>query len=198
MLRKLNDFVRSGCRRLRIVASGRNQTQPCTRQSGVHGAGSSRCSSRRKARRSAGQAAVRPTAGYHGPQASPGRGQDAEAARGRPDALECPRAGGDDGVAHHGSPIWKAHDLQPHRIETFKSARIRTPRTRSTTWSVSICTRGATPSCSVNEKTQIQALNRTQRILPPRPGLLLAQRDGQPVRNGVGDARPTSPPALRR
>ena len=68
--------------------------------------------------------------------------------------------------------IWKAHALQPHRVETFKftndpnaEAKIRdivglylNPPTNAVV-------------LSLDEKTQIQALERTQPILPLRPNL---------------------------
>lgn len=68
--------------------------------------------------------------------------------------------------------IWKAHALQPHRVETFKfttdpnaEAKIRdivglylNPPTNAVV-------------VSLDEKTQIQALERTQPILPLRPNL---------------------------
>jgi len=68
--------------------------------------------------------------------------------------------------------IWKAHALQPHRLTTFKfttdpqaAERIEdvvglylNPPTRA----VVLC---------LDEKTQIQALSRTQPLLPLRPGL---------------------------
>jgi transposase len=68
--------------------------------------------------------------------------------------------------------IWKAHALQPHRVETFKftndpnaEAKIRdvvglylNPPTNAVV-------------LSIDEKTQIQALERTQPMLPLRPNL---------------------------
>ena len=68
--------------------------------------------------------------------------------------------------------IWKAHALQPHRVETFKftsdpnaEAKIRdvvglylNPPTNAVV-------------LSLDEKTQIQALERTQPMLPLRPNL---------------------------
>jgi len=68
--------------------------------------------------------------------------------------------------------IWRAHALQPHRVETFKfttdpqaEEKIRdivglylNPPTHAVV-------------LSLDEKTQIQALNRTQPLLPLRPGL---------------------------
>ena len=68
--------------------------------------------------------------------------------------------------------IWQAHALQPHRVETFKfttdpqaEAKIRdvvglylNPPTNAVV-------------LSLDEKTQIQALERTQPMLPLRPNL---------------------------
>ena len=68
--------------------------------------------------------------------------------------------------------IWKKHHLQPHRVETFKFstdpqfvAKVRdivglylNPPDQAIV-------------LSVDEKSQIQALDRTQPILPLRPGL---------------------------
>jgi transposase len=68
--------------------------------------------------------------------------------------------------------IWREHALQPHRVETFKfttdpdaEEKIHdivglylNPPTRAVV-------------LSLDEKTQIQALNRTQPLLPLRPGL---------------------------
>src|SRR5262245_22610027 len=67
--------------------------------------------------------------------------------------------------------IWQAHNLQPHRVETFKLSRdpefVRKLR--------DIVGLYLNPPAhalvlSVDEKSQIQALDRTQPILPLRPG----------------------------
>jgi transposase len=68
--------------------------------------------------------------------------------------------------------IWKAHDLQPHRIETFKFST--DPDAEEKIHDVvGLYLNPPTNAVvlSVDEKTQIQALNRTQPILPLRPGL---------------------------
>ena len=68
--------------------------------------------------------------------------------------------------------IWKAHDLQPHRIETFKFST--DPEAEDKIHDVvGLYLNPPTNAVvlSVDEKTQIQALNRTQPILPLRPGL---------------------------
>jgi hypothetical protein len=62
--------------------------------------------------------------------------------------------------------IWQAHDLQPHRVRTFKRSRepVRRhhrPLRRSPAHAVVL---------SVDEKSQIQALDRTQPGLPLKPG----------------------------
>lgn len=68
--------------------------------------------------------------------------------------------------------IWRAHALQPHRSETFKFTADPLAETKIAdvvglyldppTNAVVLC---------VDEKTQIQALERTQPILPLRPGI---------------------------
>lgn len=81
--------------------------------------------------------------------------------------------------------IWQAHRLQPHRVETFKfttdpaaEAKIRDIVGLYLDPPVN-----AAVLC-LDEKTQIQALNRTQPLLPLRPGLPARQtHDYQ--RNGV-------------
>jgi transposase len=68
--------------------------------------------------------------------------------------------------------IWHAHDLQPHRLETFKFTT--DPEAEAKIHDVvGLYLQPPTNAVvlSVDEKTQIQALNRTQPILPLRPGL---------------------------
>jgi transposase len=68
--------------------------------------------------------------------------------------------------------IWQAHDLQPHRVETFKFST--DPEAAEKIHDViGLYLHPPTNAVvlSVDEKTQIQALNRTQPILPLRPGL---------------------------
>jgi hypothetical protein len=65
--------------------------------------------------------------------------------------------------------IWRAHGLQPHRVRQFSSRMIPTSSTSCMTW------RGfmqAARACvlSVDEKSQIQALDRTQPGLPLKKG----------------------------
>ena len=68
--------------------------------------------------------------------------------------------------------IWKAHGLKPHRIETFKfssdpdaEAKIRD------IVGLYLHPPDNAVVISLDEKTQIQALSRTQPLLPLRPGL---------------------------
>lgn len=81
--------------------------------------------------------------------------------------------------------IWKAHDLQPHRIETFKFST--DPDAEDKIHDVvGLYMNPPTNAVvlSVDEKTQIQALNRTQPILPLRPGLPARQTHDY-TRNGL-------------
>ena len=68
--------------------------------------------------------------------------------------------------------IWQAHNLQPHRIETFKLSR--DPEFVSKLRDVVglyLNPPAKALVLSVDEKSQIQALDRTPPILPLRPGL---------------------------
>ncbi len=68
--------------------------------------------------------------------------------------------------------IWKAHDLKPHRLETFKF--ITDPDAEERIHDVvGLYLNPPTNAIvlSFDEKTQIQALERTQPRLPVRPGL---------------------------
>ena len=67
--------------------------------------------------------------------------------------------------------IWKAHQLQPHRIRTFK--RSRDPRfAEKLADVVGLYVDPPTQAVvlSIDEKSQIQALDRTQPGLPLKPG----------------------------
>ncbi len=66
--------------------------------------------------------------------------------------------------------VWQAHDLQPHRIQTFKFSRDPKLEERISDV-VGLYLNPPTNAVvlSVDEKTQIQALNRTQPLLPLRP-----------------------------
>ena len=81
--------------------------------------------------------------------------------------------------------IWQAHDLQPHRIETFKFST--DPDAEEKIHDVvGLYMNPPTNAVvlSVDEKTQIQALNRTQPILPLRAGLPARQTHDY-ERNGL-------------
>lgn len=81
--------------------------------------------------------------------------------------------------------IWKAHDLQPHRLQTFKFSRDPQLEERITDV-IGLYLNPPTNAfvVSVDEKTQIQALNRTQPLLPLRSGVPARQtHDYQ--RNGL-------------
>jgi transposase len=83
--------------------------------------------------------------------------------------------------------IWKAHDLKPHLLETFKFSH--DPQLEQKV--ADIVGLYLNPPrdavvISLDEKTQVQALNRTQPLLPIRPGLP-ARRTHDYVRNGVTD-----------
>jgi len=72
--------------------------------------------------------------------------------------------------------IWKAHDLKPHRLETFKF--ITDPDAEERIHDVvGLYLNPPTNAIvlSFDEKTQIQALERTQPRLPVRPGLSARQ-----------------------
>lgn len=68
--------------------------------------------------------------------------------------------------------IWKAHRLQPHRVETFKLSRDPqfAPKVRDIVGLYLNPPDKALVLC-VDEKSQIQALDRTQPVLPLRPGI---------------------------
>jgi len=68
--------------------------------------------------------------------------------------------------------IWKAHKLQPHRVNTFKFSRDPkfAEKVRDIVGLYQNPPEKALVLC-VNEKSQIQALDRTQPILPLRPGV---------------------------
>jgi transposase len=81
--------------------------------------------------------------------------------------------------------IWHAHALQPHRVETFKFST--DPRAEEKIYDVvGLYLNPPTNAVvlSLDEKTQIQALSRTQPLLPLRPGLPARQTHDY-RRNGV-------------
>jgi len=67
--------------------------------------------------------------------------------------------------------IWQAHDLQPHRIRTFKRSRDPefAPKVENIVGLYMAPPRHAVV-LSIDEKSQIQALDRTQPGLPLKPG----------------------------
>ena len=68
--------------------------------------------------------------------------------------------------------LWRAHALQPHRVETFKFTT--DPEAEDKIYDVvGLYVNPPTNAVvlSLDEKTQIQALSRTQPLLPLRPGL---------------------------
>lgn len=69
------------------------------------------------------------------------------------------------------SRIWRAFALQPHRTETFKLSKdpLLVPKVRDIVGLYMNPPDHAVVLC-VDEKSQIQALNRTQPLLPLRPG----------------------------
>ncbi len=68
--------------------------------------------------------------------------------------------------------IWRRHHLQPHRVETFKSSTdpAFVPKVRDIV-GLYLHPPDKALVLAVDEKSQIQALDRTQPILPLRPGL---------------------------
>ena len=68
--------------------------------------------------------------------------------------------------------IWKKHKLQPHRVESFKFSNDPdfAPKVRDIV-GLYMSPPDKAIVLSVDEKSQIQALDRTQPILPLRPGL---------------------------
>jgi transposase len=81
--------------------------------------------------------------------------------------------------------IWRAHGLQPHRVETFKVTT--DPAAEAKIRDIVALYLDPPANAAVlclDEKTQIQALNRTQPLLPLRPGLPARQTHDY-HRNGV-------------
>lgn len=81
--------------------------------------------------------------------------------------------------------IWKAERLKPHRVETFKFSRDPelVPKVTDIVGLYLHPPEGAIVLC-VDEKTQIQALSRTQPMLPLRPGQV-ERRTHDYKRNGT-------------
>ena len=79
------------------------------------------------------------------------------------------KAGVSHGTIHR---LWRAHALKPHRVSTFKFTT--DPAAEEKIYDVvGLYLNPPTHAVvvSLDEKTQIQALNRTQPLLPLRPGL---------------------------
>ena len=79
------------------------------------------------------------------------------------------KAGVSHGTVHR---IWRAHALKPHRVLTFKFTT--DPEAEDKIYDVVGLYRNPPTHAvvlSLDEKTQIQALSRTQPLLPLRPGL---------------------------
>jgi len=82
--------------------------------------------------------------------------------------------------------IWKKHKLQPHRVESFKFSN--DPQFAKVRDIVGLYMNPPDKALvlSVDEKSQIQALDRTQAIVPLRPGCLR----GEPmITNAMGRRR---------
>ena len=81
--------------------------------------------------------------------------------------------------------IWQAHNLQPHRVETFKLSRDPdfVPKLRDIV-GLYLNPPAKALVLSVDEKSQIQALDRTQPLLPMRPGQV-ERRTHDYVRHGT-------------
>ena len=113
-----------------------------------------------------------------GKAADPGRdrgaggGADLRRPASRGDALDRPRDGQGAGISLRSvQRIWEAHQLQPHRVRSFK--RSRDPQFAEKL--VDIVGLYVDPPAhavvlSIDEKSQIQALDRTQPGLPLKPG----------------------------
>ena len=101
-----------------------------------------------------------------------GRHRDAGDDAQRADPLELPRHGqGRRAVAVDRQRIWRAFGLQPHRSETFKLSTdpLFVEKVRDIVGLYLSPPERALVLC-VDEKSQIQALDRTQPLLPMRPG----------------------------
>jgi transposase len=83
--------------------------------------------------------------------------------------------------------IWQTHDLKPHRLETFKFSKDPELEQKITdVVGLYLNPPENAVVISLDEKTQIQALSRTQPMLPIRPGLP-ARRTHDYRRNGLTD-----------
>ena len=66
--------------------------------------------------------------------------------------------------------IWRAHGLQPHRVRQFKLSRDRSSRQVNDIVGLHVDPPAHAVVLSVDEKSQIQGLDRTQPGLPLKPG----------------------------
>ncbi len=85
----------------------------------------------------------------------------------------------------HVAQVWKAADLRPHRLKTFKISR--DPQFAEKVTDVVGLYMDPPDNAvvlSVDEKTQLQALDRTQPLLPMRPGQI-ARRTHDYTRHGT-------------
>jgi transposase len=92
------------------------------------------------------------------------------------------KAGVSHGTVHR---LWRAHALKPHRVSTFKFTT--DPAAEDKIYDVvGLYLNPPTNAVvvSLDEKTQIQALSRTQPLLPLRPGLA-ARQTHDDRRNGL-------------
>jgi transposase len=92
------------------------------------------------------------------------------------------------GVSHTTvARIWQDHDLRPHRLQTFKfSTDPQLEEKLTDVVGLYLNPPDNAAVISLDEKTQIQALSRTQPLLPIRPGLP-ARRTHDYRRNGLTD-----------
>lgn len=81
--------------------------------------------------------------------------------------------------------IWRAHGLQPHRSESFTLSRDPecVPKLRDVV-GLSLNPPEKAMVCCVDEKSQIQALDRTAPVLPLRPGIP-ARQTHDDIRHGT-------------
>src|SRR2546426_9983798 len=84
----------------------------------------------------------------------------------------------------HVAQVWKAADLRPHRLKTFKISRDPQFAEKVTdVVGLYMVPPDNAVVLSVDEKTQMQALDRTQPLLPMRPGQI-ARRTHDYTRHG--------------
>lgn len=91
------------------------------------------------------------------------------------------------------SRIWRAFSLQPHRVETFKLSTdpFFVEKVRDIVGLYLNPPERALVLC-VDEKSQVQALDRTRPVLPLRPGVPARQTHDY-IRNGTTSRHPSAP-----